>query len=42
VDEAYDPFAHWLRRRVHQDGIIGPIEYQHPPLFGFYGDLRLN
>lgn len=42
VDEAYDPFAHWLGRRVHQDGIIGPIEYQGLPLFGFYGDLRLN
>ncbi len=42
VEEAYDPFAHWLGRRVHQDGIIGPIEYQGMPLFGFYGDLRLN
>jgi len=42
VDEAHDPFAHWLGRRVHQDGIIGPIEYQQLPLFGFYGDLRLN
>ena len=42
VDEANDPFAHWLGRRVHQDGIIGPIEYQGLPLFGFYGDLRLN
>jgi hypothetical protein len=42
VDEAYDPFAHWLGRRVHQDGIIGPIEYQGLPLLGFYGDLRLN
>jgi hypothetical protein len=42
VDIAADPFAQWLGRRVHQDGIIGPIEYQSLPLFGFYGDLRLN
>ena len=42
VDEADDPFTQWLGRRVHQDGIIGPIEYQELPLFGFYGDLRLN
>ena len=42
VDEVADPFAHWLGRRVHQDGIIGPIEYQGLPLFGFDGDLRLN
>jgi hypothetical protein len=42
VDEAHAPFADWLGRRVHQDGIIGPIDYQGLPLFGFYGDLRLN
>jgi hypothetical protein len=42
VDEADDLFAQWRGRRVHQDGIIGPIEYQGLPLFGFYGDLRLN
>jgi hypothetical protein len=42
VDEAYAPFAHWLGRRVHQDGTTGPIEYQGLPFFGFYGDLRLN
>jgi hypothetical protein len=42
VDGADDLFAQWRGRRVHQDGIIGPIEYQGLPLFGFYGDLRLN
>ena len=42
VAEANDPFADWLGRKVHQDGIIGPIEYQGLPNFGFYGDLRLN
>ncbi|MDH3299208.1 MAG: hypothetical protein OES24_01730 [Acidimicrobiia bacterium] len=42
VDEAYHPFADWLGRRVHQDGVLGPIEYQDLPYFGFYGDLRLN
>jgi hypothetical protein len=42
VDEADAPFAQWLGRRVHQDGSIGPIEYQGLPVVGFYGDLRLN
>ena len=42
VDGASDPFADWLGRKVHQDGIIGPIGYQGLQLFGFYGDLRLN
>jgi hypothetical protein len=42
VDEAYAPFADWSGRRVHQDGTIGPIEYQGLPLLGFYGDHRLN
>jgi len=42
VDEAFDPFSDWQGRRVHQDGVIGPIEYQGMPGFGFYGDLRLN
>lgn len=35
VDEAYAPFAHWLGRRVHQDGSTGPIDYQGMTLFGF-------
>ena len=42
VDSASDPFADWQGRRVHQDGVIGPIEYQGMPVLGFYGDLRLN
>ena len=44
VDTASDPFAHWLGRRVHQDGTISPIMYEGLPLpvLGFYGDLRLN
>ena len=42
VDGASAPFAHWMGRRVHQDGTISPIIYQDLPLFGFYGDLRLN
>jgi hypothetical protein len=42
VGEASDPFADWLGRRVHQDGVIGPIDYQGLQVVGFYGDLRLN
>lgn len=42
VHQADDPFTEWLGRQVHQDGILGPIEYQELPFFGFYGDLRLN
>ena len=42
VDQADDPFSQWLGRRVHQDGVVGPIEYQDLPLFGFRGNLRLN
>ena len=42
VDEASEPFADWLGRRVHQDGVIGLIDYQDMELLGFYGDLRLN
>lgn len=42
VEGADDPFTEWLGRKIHQDGTIGPIEYQGLPMFGFYGDLRLN
>ena len=42
VDEAAEPFAHWLGRRVHQDGTFGLIEYEGVTAFGFHGDLRLN
>ena len=43
VEEAFGPFGDWLGRHVHQDGVIGPIDFG--PLegvLGFYGDLRLN
>jgi hypothetical protein len=43
VEDALDPFDDWLGRHVHQDGVIGPIDFG--PLdgvLGFYGDLRLN
>lgn len=43
VDEALDPFAVWLDRRVHQDGILGPVDFGDlVGVLGFYGDLRLN
>lgn len=43
VEEAFDPFAEWLGRRVHQDGVIGPIDFGGlEGVYGFYGDLRLN
>jgi len=43
VEEALDPFADWLDRRVHQDGVVGPIDFGGlMGVFGFYGDLRLN
>jgi len=43
VDEAFDPFAEWLGRRVHQDGTIGLVDFESlSGVLGFYGDLRLN
>jgi hypothetical protein len=43
VDEAYAPFAEWLDRKVHQDGVIGPVDFGDlVGVVGFYGDLRLN
>ena len=42
VDQADDPFSQWLGRRVHQDGVVGLIEYQDQQFVGFHGNLRLN
>ena len=43
VDEAFEPFAEWLGRLVHQDGVMGPVDFDGlVGVFGFNGDLRLN
>ena len=43
VEDASDPFEAWLGRHVHQDGVIGPIDFGGlEGVLGFYGDLRLN
>ncbi|MDH3249325.1 MAG: hypothetical protein OEQ47_10205 [Acidimicrobiia bacterium] len=43
VDEASAPFEGWLGRHVHQDGVIGLIDFGDlSGVVGFYGDLRLN
>lgn len=38
VEEAFYPFAEWLGRRVHQDGVLGPIDFG--PLESAFGVLR--
>lgn len=44
VEEAFEPFEDWQGRQVHQDGVIGPIDFGglEGVVIGFYGDLRLN
>lgn len=43
VEEAFEPFEDWFGRQVHQDGVIGPIDFGGlEGVLGFYGDLRLN
>jgi hypothetical protein len=43
VDEAFEPFAGWLDRKVHQDGATGPVDFDVlEGVLGFHGDLRLN
>lgn len=43
VDEAFEPFADWLGRKVHQDGVTGPVSFDDlVGVVGFEGDLRLN
>jgi hypothetical protein len=43
VDEAASPFEEWLGRHVHQDGLIGPVNFDIlNGALGFEGDLRLN
>lgn len=43
VDEAHGDFSEWLGRKVHQNGILGPISLAGlEDVFGFNGDLRLN